>query len=839
MSVVALGLAASTLSFSIRPVLAAPAVHFIGGADDADNRWENSANWSPGVPNSTDAVVVDISHQGAHIQDGDNETIKSLRLNGGLNVAYGGKLTVSQDITNTGKQGSYFINDGTVIVQDGVDVGTVSNTYDDRGDADPDNDWFGYIANTGKFVANLDNSGSVINGGDGSDPDRVIWLGNVSNDATGFTDNNGGTWRGDVLDNANGIWNERQASWIGNVESNDGNIQNTDGSTWQGNVVGNNGTINNVLGGRWSGDIAGNYGSINNDGGVWKGNVLNDGDVTNAEGTWKGDVLANTGAIYNQLGADWIGDVVSNSDYIENSSGSSWKGDVHANDIDQLINNIDGATWRGDVFSNDGAINNDGGVWYGDVLSNAGGITNSSKSVWNGSFVSTGSLVLAGIVNGSIENDGGLLYVLDPLSGVDALVNTGELNMDDADADDVLRAQSWSGSGTATFDFAPGLGRSDHVVLSGDYTGQTDINLYIVGPSGRAIGDFALVSVGGTDLGDVTVSGLPDNGVVSYGLKQTNTGWVIASSLNDAPAHAAAAAGVIGRTMASATQVPADRGDPCATGGWARGLGSEQGGSLSGTGSHIGMGGGQVGYDLTCIAIPGSNAKLGLGVTAGGARGRLGQNFGGGDTLDGDFTEGFAGLYGNLVAGSLQAALQAQLGIAGVTISDRQSLLEGVGLTSTRLDLSGNASYELALGMISLTPELGFDASNTTSRSSDFADVGGMSIGSGLIFDGHAGATLAAHLLLPDGAMTFTPHLSVSLHDELSSGRALFAPDAGGSAEVPFDGLGSYADIGLGADLVHAPGKGGEGFGAGVNAEFRIGPQVAETSFGGYAQVKF
>ncbi|HEY4170590.1 MAG TPA: hypothetical protein VGM96_27600 [Reyranella sp.] len=691
--------------------------------------------------------MVDISLDGAQIQDGDNETIKSLRLNGGLNVANGGKLTVTQDITNTGKQLSYFINDGTVIVQDGVDVGTVANTYDDRGDANPDNDWSGYIANTGKFVANLDNSGSVINGGDGSDPDRVIWLGNVSNAATGFIDNNGGTWRGIVTDNAGGIWNEYQSSWIGDVQSNDGDIENDGGSTWQGDIAGNNGTINNIEGSRWTGDITANTGSINNDGGTWKGNVR-----------------SNDGVIWNTAGSVWKGDMRNRSD---------------------------------------------------------------------------GYLELSGVVQGNIDNRGEI-DVSGRLSGIERLRSSGLLNMQNDVAGDTMSAQDWFGRGSATLEFSPTLGRADQVVLSGTYGAHTDLDIEFVGSDqGRAYVDMPLIIAKGGVTGDITPNfAPPPDGVISYRLVQSAQGWTIATTLSDAPAHVASAMQTIGRSLASATEVSAHRGDACGSGFWARALGGQQSGEMLGARSAVGIGGVQVGYDLTCLALPGTDAMLDVGVTTGGVGGRVNENFGG-DTLEGDYAQGFAGVYGNLVAGSLRAALQGQLSLGGIDVSDPSSMLDGATLSSTRLDLSGSASYELAFGMVSLTPELGFAASNTTARSTDFADVGGMSIGSGPVFDGHVGATLAVHMELPDGATIFTPRVSLSLHDEVSSGEALFTDFAGGSADVPLAALGGYAAIGLGADLVRSPGADGSGLGAGVEADFKLGPKVAEHGFSGYAQVKF
>ncbi|HVZ14094.1 MAG TPA: hypothetical protein VG894_06505, partial [Bauldia sp.] len=638
----ALRIAVTAIAGGMAPAALADPVHFIGGADDSDNSWLNTDNWSTNaVPGSGDAVVIDSSNQGAAILDGDSETVQSLTMDGGVNVNRGGSLTVTDGITNNGVNSAYFINDGTVIVS----AGTVTNTYSDGGDADPDNDYYGYIGNTHTFTGDLDNSGSVVNGDGANGLTGVTWNGAVSNKSTGEIINSGATWNGAVTDNA--------------------------------------------------------------------------------------------GSIYNDLQSVWNGDVKSNSSYIENTGGSVWWGKVISNDADHLINNLDGATWNGDVNSNDGSINNDGGTWNGNVVSNNGSIFNTLASTWNGDITSSGSAWLSGTVNGAVTNDGGTLYVDDPLSGVTTLTNTGALSMDDGDPDDTLGAQSWTGTGTATFDFAPGLGRSDHVILSEDYTADTDLSLNIVGPSGRALGDIPLVEVGGAKTGSLNISGLPDDGVVSYRIDETDSGWTVTTILNDAPEHAASAAALLARVTASATEVPIDRA--CDRGRWVRGLGSAENGTLSGTQSSVALGGAEIGYDFACIAI-GTDATFGLGVTAGGLGGHLVDDFGADGRLSGSFGQGFGGVYGDLTAGALRAILQGQVGFASLGFSDQQSAVSGASLTTTRFDFSGRATYELAFGPVSVTPQVGFRASNASSHSEDFADVGAIGLTSDGTLDVYAGA---------------------------------------------------------------------------------------------------
>lgn len=595
-----------------------------------------------------------------------------------------------------------------------------------------------------------------------------------------------------------------------------------------------------------TGNLDNGGGIVNGDGanglsGVsWTGDVVNraTGGIINTGAAWNGAVTSNAGSIYNDYAGTWTGDVKSNSGYIENTGGSTWSGDIVSNDADHVIANIGGATWIGDVQANDGSVDNDGGTWNGDVVSNSGTVFNTLGSTWNGDMTSSGSLWLAGTVNGFVNNSG-YLYVFDPLSGVTSLTNTGAIVMDDGHADDSLSAQSWSGTGTATFDFAPGLGRSDHVVLSGNYTADTTLSLNLVGPSGRALADIPLIEVAGADTGSLDVFGLPDDGVISYRLVQNGAGWIVTTTLNDAPQHAAAAAALLTRSATAATLVPAARADACGDGRWMRALGSAQNGTLSGTRSGLALGGVQIGDDIDCVKI-GDGATFGIGVTAGGLGGALSEDFGAGDRLDGTFAEGFGGVYGDLAAGPLHAMLQGQVGIAGLGMSDPQSAVGHATLTNTRFNLSGDATYELRFGTLSLIPEAGFDASNAVSTSSDFADVGAMKLTSDPTVDAYAGATLRGSIALPDGASTAAPYVSLLLHDQpLAPASALFTDLAGGSATVPLDELGGYGELSVGADLLSAPGASGGMMRAGVHADFKLGANVAESSYGAFAQMRF
>jgi hypothetical protein len=574
----------------------------------------------------------------------------------------------------------------------------------------------------------------------------------------------------------------------------------------------------------------------------WTGDVVNraTGYISNSGATWNGAVTSNDGGIYNDYGGTWNGAVMSNSGFIQNDGGSSWKGDIAGNN--GVILNIEGATWTGDVLTNavDASVDNDGGTWKGDVLSNSGTIFNTAGSTWDGNMTSSGSLWLSGTVKGFIDNQvGGTLYVLDPLSGVTSLTNNGAFTMQDDQANDSLRTESWSGTGTATFDFAPGLGRADHVVLSGDYTAATTLDLSLVGPSGRALVDIPLIEVGGANTGSLDVTGLPDDGVISYRLVRNDAGWIVTTTLNDAPAHAASAVALLARGVADATAVPADRADACGEGRWVRTLGRTQSGTLSDTQSGLSLIGVQVGDDIACRSL-GKGAKLGIGVTAGGLGGSLDEDFGSNDHLSGSFGEGFGGVYGDLTAGSLHALLQGQLGVSSLAIGDPQSAVDHATLTNIRYDVRGDARYDFEFGPVTLAPEAGFSLSNVDSDSHNFADVGAMDLSSDPTLDAYAGASLKAHLPLPNGAATVEPYVSLLFHGvPVSPDTALFTDHAGGSATVPLDQLGNYGAVKLGADLFDIARPAGQSLRAGFKADFKFGSDFSEDSYAAYAELKF
>lgn len=582
---------------------------------------------------------------------------------------------------------------------------------------------------------------------------------------------------------------------------------------------------------------------------AWSGDVTNRATgtiISTSNATWQGDVIENvgspnsSGSIYNQQGSTWQGDVKSNNGNIVNDSGSLWQGNVQQNGDGGLIENVDGSHWQGDVDANSNSIDNDGGIWTGNVLSNTGVIFNTASSVWNGNMTSSGDLWLSGVVNGAIVNNGGTVHVYAPLSGVTSFVNNGgALDMDDGAAGGALHAQSWSGTGTAYLDFAPALDQSDHVVLSGDYTANTDINLLTVGPSGRRLGEVPLVVVGGANTGTVTVSGLPDDGVIVYRLARSRTGWVIAAGVNDAPAHIADGLGVVGDAIEAATAVPLDQAGICGRGGWMKGLGATHAEDLAGTDSNLGFGGLELGYDFPCLVTGHAGARLGGGFVLGAIDGDIAMHSVGDDSFNANFGQGFVGAFGTLAAGPLHAILQGQVGFGSYSLADPGALVPAATLQSTRVDLGGDASYDLAYGGVTLAPELGFAASESSSSSDDLADLGKMNLSSGPTVDVHAGAKLSADVPV-GGAAVLSPFASVSFHHALvAPGTATVTDGFGDSVPIAVSQVGDYVAVGLGADLLGSGGSAGTGIDAGLRANFRYGQNISDTSVSAHLDLQF
>ena len=306
-------------------------------------------------------------------------------------------------------------------------------------------------------------------------------------------------------------------------------------------------------------------GDVTNTGGIVNDGVLDDGVVAR----WTGD-LTNTGQIFN-AGGRWDGDVVSNADFVYNYASGVWNGDVRAN-ASQILNEY--GVWTGDVLGNQADIFNStkDSVWNGDVLSNVGTIDN--YGIWNGSITSSGLLALSNRVNGAIANSGTML-VVGKLAGVTDFTNTGLLNLEDGAANDTMSARNWRGSGTAALDIDLASGRSDKIILSGDYTADTEITLNVNAPAGlrRVAPDILFIGVAGDNSGTVTATGLPDDeGVIVYRLERAAEGWIVTTGVEASLGAVLGNMALVGALLEA--EIATGTGSSCGQGPWVRGLGA-------------------------------------------------------------------------------------------------------------------------------------------------------------------------------------------------------------------------------------------------------------------------
>lgn len=347
----------------------------------------------------------------------------------------------------------------------------------------------GNLINNGTVYDDLDNAGLFMNDG--------AYIANVATNTSIINNNTPGVWTGDVETNAGTINNNAGARWDGDIEANSGWINNS--GIWNGDVITNVGNIRNYK--TWTGDVLMNtYKDIYNIGAAatWTGDVDNNSQIVNEAGaTWTGKVLANNNVVFNFENSFWVGDVVANgggenglaqidnygdwagvvktnAGWIFNLDGT-WTGDIEAN-ADGIFNNhldsnrnptgANAAAWVGNVVTNTGTIvNNVGGTWTGDVLANTGAIVN--DGTWTGSFNNAGTVYAGGTITGDFINSG-ILRVTGDLSGIDALTNTGSIDLRGAGAAQTLMVDAVSFSSGSFFKIdVDDAGTSDSMVVAG------------------------------------------------------------------------------------------------------------------------------------------------------------------------------------------------------------------------------------------------------------------------------------------------------------------------------------------------------------------------------------
>ncbi len=519
---------------------------------------------------------------------------------------------------------------------------------------------------------------------------------------------------------------------------------------------------------------------------------------------------------------------MSNADFVYNYASGVWNGDVRAN-ASQILNEY--GVWTGDVLGNQADIFNStkDSVWNGDVLSNVGTIDN--YGIWNGSITSSGLLALSNRVNGAIANSGTML-VVGKLAGVTDFTNTGLLNLEDGAANDTMSARNWRGSGTAALDIDLASGRSDKIILSGDYTADTEITLNVNAPAGlrRVAPDILFIGVAGDNSGTVTATGLPDDeGVIVYRLERAAEGWIVTTGVEASLGAVLGNMALVGALLEA--EIATGTGSSCGQGPWVRGLGAKA--ALAGaTPADLAYSGGQFGIDLLCLTLP-QSGTVQLGVSAGLASGQLQQ----GPGSDMSFDQRFASVYGRLDNGPFSGTLEGQAGATDFDISN--PLLPGTTeLSTVRIGVSGSASYAIVLDSFRLIPTAGFSAARTSGNRIGLDDDQSLSTDASLELAGFAGATLSGDVALTGLAATLTPSLTVTLHDQFIGTSSTFT-DGFGGVQTIYSGLGLYSQMSLGLDLVR---PGTDAFGtidAGLRADLKLGDQIRSAGVSGHVKVLF
>jgi len=564
---------------------------------------------------------------------------------------------------------------------------------------------------------------------------------------------------------------------------------------------------------------------------VGNGIVANAGYFIN-DGTIAADVVNNT---YIANTGDFTGDVTNNSggavinDGVDDGKAGVWTGDVTNTDY---VNNSYGI-WNGRVLSNTGIIDNaNGAIWNGDAV-NSGDI-NSTDSVWNGDLANSGTAWMTGTLNGDVVNNG-TLYLDKSLAGVGVIVNTGRIGMEDGAADDTLSARSLSGAGTVTIDFDPTTMSSDRVVLSGDYSADTALELRLLAefPDVRKLGVAKVLVVGGKNSGSVTSDiALDDSGgAIVYAIEDDADGFAIVARPGVPVARAADVMALSAATLGMASPSGFAADEPCVPAATVRGFHGGATSSASGSALSLDVSGGAAGFDIACLALPNGRATLGLGVTLGLAKGSV---RGDADAPPaGSMDQRFAGLYARLVDDAFTAVLEGQLASLSYRPADPPSSL-GIGsLDGITSRFSSSASYSVALGVVSVTPEIGLSLTGSDARSGSFGNAGAVRLQTGRTVSAHVGSTIAAEFALAGGS-DLTPFASLLLNGDLWSEGATLTDSASSIAAIDLAANSPYLTLAMGADLVHAG-----NLDAGLRADLRLGSRLTDANVSGHLKVSF
>lgn len=314
------------------------------------------------------------------------------------------------------------------------------------------------------------------------------------------------------------------------------NVEFNHASNGAGLVVLKNGTL---TGDRVSVNIAGQDGAAMSSG-IWMG--MRDGDnsvdLTNSQITLTGT---------NSAGMLFESDAVSNNTVsLSNSAVTASEGSamVVSGTADTKVTTsgtlLNGATLLSAGVGNSGTVSNvtltgdNGSVFNGDVvIDRANTATNiinlDNNSVWSGA---TSSLENLNLANGSQWN-------VTSSSAVDNLtLNNATLNMTAPDTGFSQVTLSSLNSTNGTIDFKTHLmddhSETDHLHITGDYTGNSNVVVQNAGGTGaQTIDGIELIRVDGNVNGTFTQQGRIVAGAYDYHLVQDANKWVLESNSNN------------------------------------------------------------------------------------------------------------------------------------------------------------------------------------------------------------------------------------------------------------------------------------------------------------------
>lgn len=373
-----------------------------------DTDWQNGGNWSSGVPDATDVVIIPDEANDPTISSG--AVAKTLTIQNGavLTITSGGTLSINGSMTEQG-----LLNQGTV---DNSGILNIGNTNG--------NGWYG-IRNEGTFsnnpngIINIDRStdaGLYNVSGVFTNQGEII-IGGIANSGYYGISNNT-----EFNNNTGGNININQVTSVGilhqsDIFTNEGLItigNNPSTSVYDG--IQSLSSFNNNTGGEIKIDRTINNGYFNNAGtitneatiiiganaSVGEYGVQNNGSFANNSGGMINIDRSNINGIYHVSGT-FINHAIINIGTISNTGDNGIENSpAFVNDIDGTIN-IDRATNYG-IRSHSNTFTNQGNISIGALVSIPNLITGKFSNATNGTLNGAGTIQAS-----NFSNDGGTL----------------------------------------------------------------------------------------------------------------------------------------------------------------------------------------------------------------------------------------------------------------------------------------------------------------------------------------------------------------------------------------------------------------------------------------------